>query len=61
MKYRAWLDTSMVRHYPGTPPKTRQRLTVEVPRNERFHFQVATRHDEMNVVVLALTASTPKG
>jgi hypothetical protein len=61
MKYRAWLATSLVRHYPATPPKTRSRMTVEVARNERFHFQVAARHDSLNVEILALTAAAPKG
>ncbi len=61
MQVSAWLASSLVRHYPATPAHTRNRMTMAVARNERFHFQVALRQDECDVASIALAAAAPKG
>jgi len=41
MALYSWIASSRVRHFPLTPPKVAQPLSIEAALNERFSFQVA--------------------
>ncbi|MHC4885126.1 MAG: DUF4091 domain-containing protein [Planctomycetota bacterium] len=61
MKFRTWLASSLERHYPATPAKTKKAMSLDVACNERFHFQVGIRQDGLDEAWMTLKANAPKG
>jgi hypothetical protein len=61
MKFSTWLASALERHYPATPAKTRRSMTLDVARNERFHFQVGIRQDGLDAAWMTLKVKAPKG
>ncbi len=45
MRLQNWLTTSLIRHFPSTPPPRASLRVLEAARNEQFSFQVAMRSD----------------
>lgn len=59
---QAWLSSSLIRHFPGSPAQPRNELSLEAARGEKLAFQVAfrTKPSEHAIAVKA-TASAPDG
>jgi hypothetical protein len=55
---RAWLSSSLARHYPASPAGRRSILTLHVARGERVSFQVGFRTDDNPMRVAASATCT---
>jgi hypothetical protein len=54
---QAWLSSSLVRHYPGSRPRKRARLTLHAVRGESVSFQVVFRTGDQDQKVTASAAA----
>ncbi len=51
---QAWLSSSLVRHYPSSPPREQAMMTFHAARRERVSFQAAFRTEEKNAEITAV-------
>lgn len=61
MTFSAWLSDTDRRFYPDSPAESRQSLTRDYARNERFSFQVLVREDEGAPRRVTVEAAGPEG
>ena len=61
MALRSWLASSMVRHFPSTPARQSEPLSIDAALNERFSFQVALRSHGSEVQRVQVAAGGPSG
>ena len=57
---QAWLSSSLVRHYPGSPARQRRSLRLDAARGETIAFQAALRSADEDLRVAA-QAAAPDG
>ncbi len=61
MAIQSWISTSLVRHFPKTPPKRTTALALEGARNESLSFQVGMRQGNEPPCKVRVTADGPPG
>jgi len=61
MACHSWLASSLVRHFPLTPPQPPQPLEIEAALNEQFSFQVAMHMEGEERQRVWVEASGPEG
>ena len=60
MPIRAWLDSSLMQHFPGTPPRMPRPMILHAALNERFAFQVGVRAEDSHEKA-TVEAEAPRG
>ena len=61
MPLTSWIASSVVRHYPATPPKPSKPPVVDAALNEQFSFQVAMRMRGETPLRVCVEAEGPAG
>ncbi len=57
---QAWISSSLVRHYPKSPPQSQETLTFHAALQERVSFQVAFTSDAEPVKMTAVVEAPPE-